>query len=86
MSIETLLEQVRSRRQLPPPSERRTIRQQAGLSLRDIGDALGVSHVAVSRWEAGATPRETRADYAALLEELRRITAGGEAGRADRTA
>jgi transcriptional regulator with XRE-family HTH domain len=75
MTIETLLEQVRSRRQLPPPSERRAIRLQAGLSLRDIGDALGVSHVAVSRWEGGATPRETRAAYAQLLEELQRIAA-----------
>jgi transcriptional regulator with XRE-family HTH domain len=71
---EQLLEQVRSRRRLPPPAERRRIRKQAGVSLRDMGAALGVSHSLVAKWEAGATPRERREAYAQLLADLERIT------------
>jgi transcriptional regulator with XRE-family HTH domain len=76
MSVDELLEQVRSRRKLPVPVERRRIRESAKLSLRDVAAALGVSHTAVSSWEAGATPREHRADYARLLDELGRMTEG----------
>jgi transcriptional regulator with XRE-family HTH domain len=74
-SVDTLLERVRSRRQLPVPSERRRIREQAGVTLRDVAIALGVSHTAVAKWEAGATPREQRNAYARLLDELDRIAA-----------
>jgi transcriptional regulator with XRE-family HTH domain len=66
-----LLEQVRSRRKLPAPQERRRIREDAGISLRALGSALGVSHTAVASWELGATPREHRSEYAGLLEEIR---------------
>jgi len=76
MNVDELLEQVRSRRKLPAPAERRRIRSAAKLSLRDVAAALGVSHTAVASWEAGATPRERRADYARLLDELRRIAEG----------
>jgi len=72
-----LLQRLRSRRGLPVPEERRKIRDGAGASLRDVGDALGVSHTAVAAWESGATPREHYAAYARLLEELRRL---GEVG------
>lgn len=65
-----LLEQVRSRRRLPVPAERRRIREEAGISLRVFADALGVSHTAVASWERGATPRELRSEYAQLLEEI----------------
>jgi DNA-binding transcriptional regulator YiaG len=68
--FEPLLEQVRSRRILPPPSERQRIRVDAGVSLRAVGKALGVSHAAVASWERGATPREHRDAYAQLLREL----------------
>jgi DNA-binding transcriptional regulator YiaG len=74
---EALLEQLRSRRQLPPAAERRRIREAAGVSLRQLAAAIppgGVSAMAVVRWEAGAQPRDpahVRA-YGYLLEELRR--------------
>lgn len=51
-----LLERVRSRKALPAPSERRMIRERAGVSLRELGAAIGVSHVAITRWETGASP------------------------------
>jgi DNA-binding transcriptional regulator YiaG len=73
--VDELLERVRSRRKLPTTSERRRIRQAAGVSLRDVAVALGVSHTAVAKWEEGATPREQRDAYARLLEELKHIAA-----------
>jgi transcriptional regulator with XRE-family HTH domain len=54
-------------------AERRRIREAAGVSLRDVASALGVSHTAVAAWEAGATPREHRGSYAQLLDEFSRI-------------
>jgi transcriptional regulator with XRE-family HTH domain len=73
--VDELLERVRSRRKLPIAKERRQIRERAGVSLRDVATALGVSHTAVAGWESGATPREHRAAYAQLLEELKRVAA-----------
>jgi transcriptional regulator with XRE-family HTH domain len=56
---------------LPRPSERRRIREKAGLSLREIGAALGVDAVTVLRWERGAQPRRDRAlAYRELLDAL----------------
>jgi DNA-binding transcriptional regulator YiaG len=72
-SFDELLEQVRSRRALPPPAERRRIREAAGVSLRDMAKAVGVSHTAITDWESGTMPREHRAAYARLLDELHRL-------------
>ena len=69
--VDELLELVGSRRTLPVPVERRRIREAAELTLRDVATALGVSHTAVASWEAGVTPREHRAAYALLLEQLK---------------
>jgi len=72
--VDALLEQARSRRNLPLPADRRRIREAAGLSLRAVAAALGVSHTAVANWEAGGTPREQeRGSYGRLLEELDRM-------------
>ena len=71
--VDDLLERVRSHRTLPVASERRQIREAAGVSLRDVATALGVSHTAVASWEAGSTPREQRTAYARLLDELRKL-------------
>lgn len=73
--VDELLERVRAQRRLPVPSERCRIRKAAGLTLRDVATALGVSHTAVAKWEAGAMPREQRDAYADLLAELTRIAA-----------
>jgi DNA-binding transcriptional regulator YiaG len=72
-TVQALVERVRARRHLPAPTERRAIRERAGVSLREAGAALGVSHAAVSRWERGSTPRQHAAAYAQLLDELRRL-------------
>ena len=74
IGVDDLLERIRSRRGLPTASERRRIREGAGVSLRDVGDALGVSHTAVAAWESGTRPRQHHATaYAKLLEELRSL-------------
>jgi DNA-binding transcriptional regulator YiaG len=72
-----LLARVRSRRGLPLPAERRRIRERAGVSLRELATAIGVSHVAITRWEAGAQPANPAhaAAYGRLLEELKRVAA-----------
>jgi transcriptional regulator with XRE-family HTH domain len=58
--------------QLPPPGMRKSIRETAGASLRDIGSELGVTPMTVLRWERGeAEPRRDRAiAYRALLDAL----------------
>lgn len=79
---EALLDQLRSKRQLPPAIERRRIREAAGVSLRQLAEAIppaGVSRMAVVRWEAGATPRDPEhlRAYVELLVQLRGF--GGDA-------
>jgi DNA-binding transcriptional regulator YiaG len=72
---EELLARVRSRRKLPPAEDRRRIREKAGVSVRDMAEALGVSHMTVVNWEAGSTPKDERRDaYAQLLADLERAT------------
>jgi DNA-binding transcriptional regulator YiaG len=75
---EALLNRLRSQRRLPPATERRRIREAAGVSLRQLASAIppsGVSPMAVMRWEAGSIPRDpahVRA-YGRLLNELKRL-------------
>jgi transcriptional regulator with XRE-family HTH domain len=71
-TVEGLIEKVRTRRQLPPPDERRQIRERADVSLRDVAAAVGVSHAAVFAWEQGSRPRDPEhlQAYARLLREL----------------
>ena len=61
-------------RELPGPSLRRAIREDAGLSQADVAKPLRVSRAAVSRWETGE--RRPRGDlliaYSELLQTLRR--------------
>jgi transcriptional regulator with XRE-family HTH domain len=60
------------RRSLPAPGIRRLLREGAGLSQDDIARILGVSRVAVTRYESGKrSPRgKVSEDYARLLQEL----------------
>jgi transcriptional regulator with XRE-family HTH domain len=60
-------------RRLPAPDERRRIRLDAGLSLRQVGASLGVTGAAVQQWEIGqSTPRDNRlVEYVELLEWLK---------------
>ncbi|WP_327228618.1 helix-turn-helix domain-containing protein [Streptomyces platensis] len=70
-AVDALLEQV-SQDDLPPPAERKRLREAAGLSQAQIAAALNARREAVGNWELGKTePRPPkRAAYARLLEGL----------------
>lgn len=67
-----LVERVRAGR-LPPPAERRAIREAAHVTLRELGNALGVHEATAQKWERGTVrPRPTDAiAYRELLDGLR---------------
>ena len=73
-TIDDMIAMANARRAMPSPANRRLIREQAGLSQQNIGDAVGVSRAAVSRWELGE--REPRGaafrSYVHLLDRLQR--------------
>ncbi|CAL9280128.1 MULTISPECIES: telomere-associated protein Tap [Streptomyces] len=66
---------VASRSPLPPPAERKRLRQAHGLTLDEVATALRVRRATLSGWEAGRTePRPPERDaYARLLEQLARL-------------
>ncbi|WP_309485343.1 telomere-associated protein Tap [Streptomyces sp. WELS2] len=70
-AVDALLEQV-PEDDLPPPAERRRLREASGLSQAQIATALKTRRETVANWEAGRTePRPPqRAAYARLLERL----------------
>jgi transcriptional regulator with XRE-family HTH domain len=70
-AVDALLEQVPSD-DLPPPAERKRLREAAGLSQPQIATVLGTRRETVGSWEAGQRePRPPqRAAYARLLEGL----------------
>ena len=53
MSLDELLDHVRTSRALPDPAERRAIRRRAGLSLHQVANAVGVTPTALANWETG---------------------------------
>ena len=59
--------------ELPPPVQRRAIRQLAGLSVVELAEFLQVGESTVTCWELGLrSPRGWRRDrYAAALRALR---------------
>ncbi|MGW1045003.1 telomere-associated protein Tap [Streptomyces sp. NPDC002547] len=63
---------VASRSPLPPPTERRRLRQAHALTLDEVAAALGVRRATVGAWESGRTePRPPeREAYARLLKQL----------------
>ncbi|MFD8377036.1 telomere-associated protein Tap [Streptomyces sp. NPDC059679] len=69
-AVDALLEQVAD--PLPPPAERKRLREAAGLSQTQIAEALDTRRESVGNWETGrAEPRPPkRAAYARLLEKL----------------
>ncbi|WP_086564773.1 telomere-associated protein Tap [Streptomyces africanus] len=66
---------VASRSPLPPPAERKRLRQAHGLTLDEVATALQVRRATVSGWEAGKTePRPPERDaYARLLKQLAQL-------------
>lgn len=63
---------VASRSVLPPPAERKRLRQAHGLTLDEVATALDVRRATVGGWEAGKTePRPPERDaYARMLKQL----------------
>ncbi len=61
--------------QLPPPPERRRIREAAGVSCREAARVLGVSPMTVVHWEEGRTPRHRSLAirYRKLLDALEEV-------------
>ena len=63
---------------LPPPEERRSIREQSNLTQREFADALNTDPSCISHYEHGR--REPRGDmrraYGALLDRLQREVEG----------
>jgi DNA-binding transcriptional regulator YiaG len=78
MAIDELLADVRIRSTLPPPAERRAIRECAGLTQVEVARLLGVTKGTVARWEAGRRHprRKVRLRYALLLARLAHEEAG----------
>ncbi|MFF8432465.1 telomere-associated protein Tap [Streptomyces sp. NPDC016566] len=66
---------IASRSPLPPPAERRRLRQAHGLTLDEVAAALQVRRATVSGWEAGKTePRPPERDaYARMLKQLAQL-------------
>lgn len=61
--------------QLPPPAERRRLRQAAGATLEDVAEAVGVSDATASCWERGIyfPSRRYRQRYLDLLGDFAAI-------------
>ncbi len=66
---------VASRSPLPPPAERKRLRQAHALTLDEVAAALDVRRATVSGWESGKTePRPPqREPYARLLRQLAQL-------------
>jgi transcriptional regulator with XRE-family HTH domain len=71
-AVDALLAEVAAGKALPPPAERRRLREAAGVSQAQVAKAVGARREAVGNWELGKTePRPPqRAAYARLLEGL----------------
>jgi DNA-binding XRE family transcriptional regulator len=65
-------------RQMLQDGGARSVRERAGLSQTEVGQVVGVSGAAVSRWEQGTRlPRsETGLRYARLLDSLAKLGTG----------
>ncbi|MCK1822825.1 helix-turn-helix domain-containing protein, partial [Streptomyces sp. XM83C] len=70
-AVDALLEEA-AQDDLPPPEERKRLREAAGLSQEQIAKALKSRRETIGNWESGVTePRPPkRAAYARLLEGL----------------
>lgn len=70
-ATDDLVARARARRTVrDAPELVRSLRREAGLTLAEVGEALGVSHVAVRRWERGE--RVPRGDLARRYLDLLR--------------
>jgi DNA-binding transcriptional regulator YiaG len=79
--IDPIEDELALRDRLPPPAERRALREQVGLSRARVAAALDVAQETVKHWESGdSVPRRSNLRaYAALLDQLRAAADGREA-------
>jgi DNA-binding XRE family transcriptional regulator len=79
-----LRDHLAARRELPPPTERRAIREKAGVTRTQVAKAVGVSRQCIAFWEAGLrTPRDAYLEaYMEVLQLLRRFIAEERPGDA----
>ncbi len=72
LRIQAILDTAERHRSLPTPRMRQHLREQAGLTRRQIAEALGVTPTTVGRWEKGnRNPRGD--DFNNYLEVLERL-------------
>lgn len=71
-TMDDLLAEVRARRDLPSPAERRAIREVAGASQAQCAEVIGVTQQAFATWETGKCllTGSNLIAYAHLLAEL----------------
>lgn len=63
-------------RQAAKSGRGRELRLRAGLSLREVGEAVGVHATTILAWEGGATPHADAARrYALFLDMIEKATA-----------
>ncbi|MGW4629726.1 helix-turn-helix transcriptional regulator [Streptomyces rubiginosohelvolus] len=71
MSVESLLEEARLAKAMPPPEERLRLREAAGLTRAQVATAVGVARGTVLAWETKSDPTPPgRLPYLRLLEGL----------------
>ncbi|MFC9033695.1 helix-turn-helix transcriptional regulator [Streptomyces arboris] len=72
VSVESLLEEARLAKAMPPPEERLRLRETAGLTRAQVAEAVGVARGTVLAWEAGKSDPTPpgRLPYLRLLEGL----------------
>jgi DNA-binding transcriptional regulator YiaG len=77
MDTTHLIGRVRASETIPPPEERRSIRERSRASKAACAKVLGVTPQAFAYWESGErTPRgDSLAEYARLLAELQQAVA-----------
>ncbi|MDX5575529.1 helix-turn-helix transcriptional regulator, partial [Streptomyces sp. ID01-9D] len=70
LSVESLLEEARLAKAMPPPEERLRLREAAGLTRAQVAEAVGVARGTVLAWEAGKSDPTPpgRLPYLRLLE------------------
>ncbi|RRR83525.1 DNA-binding transcriptional regulator [Streptomyces sp. RP5T] len=79
-AIDALLAEARQEIPLPPPAERRAVREELNVSRAQLARVLDVSASTVGGWESGREPSgEVREKYAYFLDGARTKLAAGEA-------
>jgi DNA-binding transcriptional regulator YiaG len=75
MDLSAAINRGQARRALPPPVERRAIREAARVSVSELASVLGVADITLARWERGEwSPRgDAVIRYAEALAELRDV-------------